>query len=194
MSSAYDIGRERSLNVQVGLQAVAARSVAGHDRRRLRLGLDPIEVSLLQVQVLVPFLDVAQELVLAVVAHGAMLSDLTHVRLVLVVAPLVVVAVSDRRERALTVLACVRSLAGVGPLMHLEVAALVEHLLAVDGLVRDLVAADLVQTNELASVDATRSLDSGSLPPGLGQVGTGRAASCLLRVCGQRVTVTSVAS
>ena len=73
----------------------------------------------------------SQELIFSVVADVARLGYLADIRLVLVVASLMVISVTDGREGATAELAGIRSLTRVGPLMNLQVTSFVEDFFAV---------------------------------------------------------------
>jgi len=93
-------------------------------------------------------LDVAVELVLPVVFEVAVVALLASVGLVLHVASLMIVAVTDCRELLLAELTLIGSLTSMDPLVNLEVSALVEQLVALDHLTRLLVDSDDLSADE----------------------------------------------
>lgn len=102
-------------------------------------------------------LDVSQKLIFSIIADMASLGHLADIRLVLVVASLVVISIADGREGATAELAGVRPLARVGPLMNLQVATLIKYFFAVFHAAGHLIDANLVKTNELSPVQASRA-------------------------------------
>jgi hypothetical protein len=93
--------------------------------------------------------DVPEQLVLPVVAIAASRGGVAGVGLVLHVAPLMVVTITDSCEPLWTKLAAVGLLSSVDPDVDLQVAALIELLVAMDLLARLRVNPDHLSTNEV---------------------------------------------